>query len=43
LFKMARLNQIRWGRELSLGLTLIAGVIAGEVASFAGRSLLPNL
>jgi len=43
LFKMARLNQIRWGRELSLGLTLIAGVIAGEVASFAGRSLFPNL
>jgi lipopolysaccharide exporter len=43
LFKMAQLHQIRWMREISLGLALVAGAIAGELATLAGRSLFPNL
>jgi lipopolysaccharide exporter len=43
LFKMAQLHQIRWTRELSFGLTLLAGFIVGEFATIAGRFLFPNL
>jgi lipopolysaccharide exporter len=43
LFKMMQLQQVRWIRELSLGLTIAAGLIAGELTSAAGQILFPNL
>ena len=43
IFKMARLHEVRWLREASFGLTLVAGLAAGVVASYAGRMLFPSL
>ena len=43
LFRMARLHQIRWRREASLGLTLGAGFAVGAAASVAARALFPTL
>jgi lipopolysaccharide exporter len=43
LFKMMQLQQVRWIRELSLWLTIAAGLIAGELTSAAGQILFPNL
>ena len=43
LFRMARLHEIRWGRELSIGLTIGAGFVIGTLASMAGKALFPHL
>jgi hypothetical protein len=43
IFKMARLHEVRWLREASFGLTLVAGLAVGVVASYAGRMLFPSL
>jgi lipopolysaccharide exporter len=43
LIRMAALHQIRWARELTIWLTLGAGLVAGELASMAGRALFPHL
>jgi len=43
LFKMTRLHEIRWARELSIWLTIGAGVVVGELSSMAGRALFPHL
>lgn len=43
LFRMARLHQIRWRREVSFGLTLAAGFVVGMSVTFAGRILLPGV
>jgi len=40
---MQRLNLIRWRRELSLALTVTAGLCVGYAASYVGRILFPNL
>ena len=42
-FRLARDHLIRWPRELSLLLTLLAGLLLGGTASFAGRILFPRL
>ena len=43
LFKMTRLHEIRWARELSIWLTIGAGVVVGELSSMSGRALFPHL
>ena len=43
LFRMARLHEIRWGRERSIGLTIGAGFVIGTLASMAGKALFPHL
>jgi lipopolysaccharide exporter len=42
-WRLARIRVIRWPRELSLFLTILAGVALGAGASFVGRIYLPNL
>lgn len=42
-WRLARIGVIRWPRELSLLLTIMAGAAVGGAASYAGRILLPNL
>lgn len=42
LWRLARLHVIQWRRELSVLLTLVAGVIVGVSSSFAGHMLLAN-
>ena len=42
-FRLQRLHLIRWGRELSVFLTMVAGVGLGGFASYAGKIMLPNL
>ena len=43
LLKIAQLHEIRWAREVSLWLTIGAGVIIGKLMSFAGLALFPHL
>jgi O-antigen/teichoic acid export membrane protein len=43
LFRMAQLHQVRWTRELSFGLTVVAGLIGGEFATIAVKFLFPSL
>ena len=42
-WKMRQLHFIRWGRELSLAATVLAGLGLGCAATFFGRLLFPNL
>ena len=41
--RMQRLHLISWTRELTVPLTIAAGVCVGGALSYAGRILLPNL
>ena len=43
LVRMAQLHQIRWGRELTLGATILAGLAAGYAANMAALALFPKL
>jgi O-antigen/teichoic acid export membrane protein len=42
-WQMQRLDFIRWGRELTLPLTIAAGLGVGAAASYFGRIFLPNV
>ena len=43
IFRMAQLHEIRWGRELSLAATIVAGLVAGQAANMAALALFPKL
>lgn len=42
-WRLSKIGVIRWGREFSLLLPLIAGLVLGEVASLVGHIFFPNL
>ncbi|WP_420030922.1 oligosaccharide flippase family protein [Sphingomonas flavescens] len=43
LFRMSQLHQIRWGRELSLVATIVAGLIVGLLIDMAALAIFPKL
>jgi hypothetical protein len=43
LWRLAGNHIIRWQRELSLILTILAGVVVGGAGSYVGRLLFPSL
>ena len=43
IFRMAQLHEIRWWRELSLGATIVAGLLAGQAVHYAALALFPKL